>query len=220
MRGLNHEQKPLGELNKELRKYTKRFLVYFIFTLFDTILGSLLFLYIENCYDPVPRPLNNMEQDYTTICSIAESKNIGVIDDGDNNNNNTKILLQIVEICKKKKEYVNAQECELNLRTFSMWFEYTASIAFTTGKRITYRFGHQSTRTPFKHRSILNFSHLDGLITSHFRNVQNIFKSFSMRMKFETFSVTFRFLEFTNEETYNQLNQASKLYYTFILQVF
>lgn len=125
----SQEQKPLKELSKELKKYTKRFIVYFIFTLFDTILGSLLFLYIEHCYDPVLKPLNGLEKGYTAICDIMENVNLPIFDE----NNNTEKLLQINDICSERNALKERNACELSMGTFSKWFEYTASIAFTTG---------------------------------------------------------------------------------------
>lgn len=133
----HQHQKSLSELKVELKKYTKRFLAYFVLTLADTILGSLLFLYIEHCYDSVPPRLSAMELAYLFICDNMEN----IKDEGLFNttviqtygNSSVGNFTNIREMCEKRDEIEPRIACELTLKTFSKWFEYTASIAFTTG---------------------------------------------------------------------------------------
>ena len=132
-----------GQLKKELSKFTRQFLIYMVLAVTDMVLGSLLFLYIEHCYDVVSKTYRPMENSYLEICNILEHKTNTSVSVGGRNDNDTKqMLTEMQEICNRKSMYIEHIVCELNQGTFSKWFEYTASIGFTVGKLVQSVYGH------------------------------------------------------------------------------
>jgi len=128
-------------LKKELRKFTRSFLIYMILTVCDMVLGSLLFLYIEHCYEIVPPKYLPMEANYIKICSLLEKSKLLEMQNGSLVTNQSAEIKDIQAICDEMESFKQHVECSLNKETFSKWFEYTASIGFTVG------YGHVVTRS-------------------------------------------------------------------------
>ena len=126
-------------LREDLSKFTHRFLVYMILAVSDMVLGSLLFFYIEHCYDKQPPTYLPMEQNYITICNLFSSTHLYQDTNTTTSNithNDSLVLDKIAKICGARASYEEKIECHLNKDTFSKWFEYTASIGFTVGMYI------------------------------------------------------------------------------------
>jgi len=124
------------ELKKELSKFTKRFVFYMLLTVGDMVLGSLLFLYIEHCYSVIPPAYKPMEKSYMDICRLLNfTKLIEDTGNGSVSVEEYKNNMRIKELCDEQQSFKEVIECKLNTNTFSKWFEYTASIGFTVGKK-------------------------------------------------------------------------------------
>jgi len=109
------------------------------------IFGSLLFFYIENCYDPVIPALEDHEVAYTQLCQIVAkydnfthngttthtvNPNVSASD------RNRHVAEVALKMCNMNPPKVNNRKCELTLAEVCRWFDFTTSVAFTTGKRI------------------------------------------------------------------------------------
>ena len=124
-------------LREDLSKFTHRFLVYMILAVSDMVLGSLLFFYIEHCYDKQPPLYLPMEKSYITMCDLFSETDLYQNTNSTPFNitqNDSIILEKMAKICDKRASFEEKIECHLNKDTFSKWFEYTASIGFTVGK--------------------------------------------------------------------------------------
>ena len=123
-------------LREDLSKFTRRFLVYMILTVTDMTLGSLLFFYIEHCYDRQSPEYLPMEKTYINICKLFSSTNLFQQNNYTTSTvtqNDSQILGKIASLCGKRALFEEKIECHLDKKAFSKWFEYTASIGFTVG---------------------------------------------------------------------------------------
>lgn len=112
---------------KEAKKHTIMFAVYFAVVLATLCLGSLLFFYIEHCYDIVQPTLNANDKALHTICHFLEESN------NKTEKENSTTVGHIQKICTEIELTHEKIECVMNIHTFCKWFDFTTSVSFTTG---------------------------------------------------------------------------------------
>uniref|UniRef100_A0A7M5WXW9 Potassium channel domain-containing protein n=1 Tax=Clytia hemisphaerica TaxID=252671 RepID=A0A7M5WXW9_9CNID len=143
---------------KVLKEKVKHSLISFLIVLTVLGLGSLLFFYIEHCHSPTEKIVESHEKAYENLCKEAEyikrkleQNNSSVINSsmsnststnlnkttylmGHNKSDHRHLLAQYaIELCEdfKPKDYL--RRCEISMPTLAEWFDFTASVAFTTG---------------------------------------------------------------------------------------
>ena len=115
-------EKHVSHMIKDLRKSCKQFIVFLLLNLAVIIVFSLLFFYIEHCYDPVtpPDPL----QPYVDVCRYIQ-----------NNTNYSQTDTQLTALCKQALNHKpKVVECTLNKKNFFKYFDYYVSVVYTLGE--------------------------------------------------------------------------------------
>lgn len=113
-------------------------------------MGGLLFFYIEHCYVPTPRPLDGHEISYNRICSEAHSIQHNKTSNSTTTSNTSSTFLNdqnvqmkidiadhTIKLCLDFPPKSNIRQCNIDMSTAWEWFDYTASVAFTTGTKGT-----------------------------------------------------------------------------------
>ena len=122
-------------------------MINFVITVCLLILGGLFFFYIEHCYVPTPRPLDGHEISYNKICSEANdiqqnrTNNFTTTSNTSSSTllNDKKIQMKIdiadhtIKMCLEFPPKNNVRQCNISIPATWEWFDYTASVAFTTG---------------------------------------------------------------------------------------
>lgn len=111
-------------------------------------MGGLLFFFIEHCYAPTPRPLDSHENSYNEICSkvFYIQQNLTNNFTTTSNTSLTSTLLNdkdlqlkiniadhTIKMCLDFPPKSNVRKCKMDISKVWEWFDYTASVAFTTG---------------------------------------------------------------------------------------
>ena len=107
---------------QDLKYNLKRFFIYFLVNSSITAIFSLLFLYIEHCYDVVAAPENYRESSFVEIC--AERRRLL------NQSNEPLSILstnisdfhsKLKQICGSDTTVDEIIKCEFNPKTFTKW---------------------------------------------------------------------------------------------------
>ena len=117
--------------NKILKEARVKLLLYLLLHVTLVTLGALLFLYIEECYDP-HKPTEDENENIQRATHMLRACA-----------NTSSSFSELVTVANTmltdwKNEYDDVV-CKFNLHTFFKWLDFTYSVAFTIGKLINVR---------------------------------------------------------------------------------
>ena len=121
-----------------------KFFIFFIFLMAYMGLGSLLFFYVEHCYDVVKEELSSVEKSLIDLCDNITKINqttstiitINMSIDNKTINNNTEqsgMISYMKDTCQKMQPVKNDVVCELTFLHFCKYFELACTTCFTIG---------------------------------------------------------------------------------------
>ena len=127
-------------IKQTLKKVKNNFLklgVLFVLLILYMALGSLLFLYIEQCYDVVKKELSSLEKSYIDLCDNITKLNHTMYNITDTSG----VITHMKIICLRMDPVKTMVVCEINFKNFCKWFKLSCSICLTIGQcylRIVY----------------------------------------------------------------------------------
>ena len=107
-----------------------KFFIFFIFLMAYMVLGSLIFFYVEHCYDVVQEELSSLEKSFIELCDNITKFNqttsaiITIIMSNDNKtiNKNTEqsgMISYMKDTCQKMQPVKSDVVCELTFYSFA-----------------------------------------------------------------------------------------------------
>ena len=124
-------------LKHELKSSTKKFCISFFLNNIASVLGALLFFYIEQCYDVVTPALNQRESNFIAICNKSKTLSPNYTAEATNassiSKNMNEFLTDLNKLCAQD-EGVDEIKCELTKKNIITWMEYVFTIQLTLGK--------------------------------------------------------------------------------------
>ena len=138
-------EKEMHKLKEDLKKSSKKFVIFVIINLLIVILMTLIFFYIEHCYDPIS--VREASHDLWELCNLLHeqnSKNTTSLNTENTSNTtssvnttktssvNTTNSTILTKLCVKGIEQTK-MKCELTETLFFKYFDYSSSILFTVG---------------------------------------------------------------------------------------
>ena len=107
-------------------------------------LGSLLFFYVEHCYDVVKEEWSSVQKSLIDLCDNITKFNqttsniitINMSNDNKTINNNTDQIVMVTymkDTCQKMQPVKNDVVCELTFQLCCKYFELACTICFTIG---------------------------------------------------------------------------------------
>lgn len=121
---------------KDFKRHLRIAIIYFCLFLIVMTIGTLLFFYIEQCYDVTPKQLDEFTTSYLRVCSLFHSLQPYNATTGSVStvSSNSSVLNQaIVDMCKKGKPKTPVK-CELTGQSFWHWWDYTITLSYTIGR--------------------------------------------------------------------------------------
>ena len=134
--------KHIQKLKNQLKSSTKKFFVFFLLNCIVSVLGSLLFLYIEQCYDVVTPTLSPRESSFIDICNKSKILSFNHTESATNSSSSTYInefFVDLNKLCEQDKG-IEEIRCELTKSSIITWMEYVFTIQLTLGKYIHWAF--------------------------------------------------------------------------------
>ena len=121
-----------------------KFFIFFIFLNAYMALGSLLFFYVEHCYDVVKEEWSSVEKSLIDLCNNITKFNqttsniitINMSNDNKAINNNTEpigMVTYMKDTCQKMQPVKNDVVCDLTFLLFCKYYELACTICFTIG---------------------------------------------------------------------------------------
>ena len=92
-------------------------------------LGSLLFLYIEQCYDVVKEKWSSLEKGFINLCNNITKFNYTT----DNSTEPKGVLIYMKETCPQMYAIKSNNICKITFKCFCKLFGLTSSICLTIG---------------------------------------------------------------------------------------
>ena len=120
-------------IKQTLKKVKNNFLklgVMFFFLILYMTLGSLLFLYIEQCYDVVKEELSSLEKSFIDLCDNITKLNHTMY----NITDTPSVITDMKRTCLRMDPVKTMVVCEINFINFCNWFKLSCSICFTIGQ--------------------------------------------------------------------------------------
>ena len=110
---------------KNLKKYAKKFIIFFITLVTAFVAIALVYFYLEHCFDP--QQIEGQTNHLWQLCQhmLDQTNNIT------NNNTNTNIT-RLINICKDVSQPAKIK-CEFTKTNFLKYFDLAGHIAFTVG---------------------------------------------------------------------------------------
>jgi len=111
----------IRQLVKNLKTSCKQFVIFLVVNFIIIVLFTLLFFYIEHCYDPITPP--DSLQPYLDVCRYIHSNTTYSQND-----------TQLLALCKQAFNHTQIViECTLDKKNFFKYFDYYGTIAYTIG---------------------------------------------------------------------------------------
>ena len=126
----------IQKLKNQLKSSAKKFFIFFFLNCIVTVLGSLLFLYIEQCYDVVTPTLSPRESSFIDICNKSKILSFNHTESATNSSSSTyinKFFVDLNKLCEQDKG-IEEIKCEITKYSIINWMEYVYTIQLTLGK--------------------------------------------------------------------------------------
>ena len=110
-------------------------------------LGSLLFIYVEQCVREHPRRLSDLELAWMDMCNLVRNTTTTIVSSSENatttQQDNTVIRnattdAVLLKMCEQDNLQIveDDRRCEFDMENFANYVDYCLSIAFTIGKLV------------------------------------------------------------------------------------
>ena len=119
------------ELQKSFRKNIVKYAKLIVLSITLHYVGTFMFAYIEQCYEPQIKELTPVEKKYNEICETLKSHL--QINATSHSNSSSEVLINMTKTLCQEVE-IETLKCDIfTIESMTRWASYQGSIAYTIG---------------------------------------------------------------------------------------